>query len=342
LKTTASNGIAQTAFFPSTAQEAPADEPLPVAESSAEPTAQEAPADEPLPVAESSAEPTAQEAPADEPLPAASSTDTPSLSLFTKAVLREAIDILPRLPQTESLDDIGRFLRENLHYSSEQTRRRYSSYINHRMFPHGYADAALRQFATRYSGRQELRDVCFYRFCIAEPLLTTIVEDVLLPAIGSGSLERSYLHAYLAERFPSSKSTRDATQAVVEALVAGGIVRSDRNKITFAYRPVLLPSFAFVLHNEFSDSGMYDLVDLEHNRSLRALLWNPDRLLSSLYELRNLGILVKISEIDSVRQFTTRWGLEQMVQELVQGTLAHVSFPSVRETPESLVEVGND
>jgi len=62
---------------------------------------------------------------------------------------------------------------------------------------------------------------------------------------------------------------------------------------------------------------MYDLAKLETNQTILAMLWNPDRLLPSLYELRNHGIISKISEIDSMRQFTTKWTLDGVVEYLV-------------------------
>ena len=52
---------------------------------------------------------------------------------------------------------------------------------------------------------------------------------------------------------------------------------------------------------------------------MRAILWQPDQLVPALYELRNRGLLSKISEIDSVRQFTTRFTLKQVTERLVAG-----------------------
>jgi len=98
-------------------------------------------------------------------------------AMFGKAVLKEAIELLPHFPDTESLPEIGAFLRSHLHFSAEQTRQRYANYIIRRMFPEGYADQALREFATTYAKRQELREVCFYRFCKAEPLMFSIIES---------------------------------------------------------------------------------------------------------------------------------------------------------------------
>jgi hypothetical protein len=238
--------------------------------------------------------------------------------LFSKAVLAETIEILPRLPETESLDEIKLFLRDNLHYSAAETRQRYAGYVLNRMFPQGQADAALRTFAKKYAGRQELRDACFYRFCKAEPLMFCILDELILPAVGSGRLDRGLIRNYLVQKYPSAGSvTQDCSWAIVEAMVAGGLVRADAKKLYFAYRSIPDSSFAFVLHSEFPEPGMYDIARIEENQAIRALLWNPAGILSALYELRNLGIISKVSQIDSFRQFTTRWDLEQAVAFLV-------------------------
>jgi hypothetical protein len=122
----------------------------------------------------------------------------PRSGLFSNALLHETIDMLPRLPDTESLDEIKDFLKQHLPFSGQTTRERGAQYITQRMFPHGYADRALRTFTRKYAGKQELRDVCFYRFCKAEPLMYEVIEQLILPALGAGQLERSLLREYLA------------------------------------------------------------------------------------------------------------------------------------------------
>jgi hypothetical protein len=238
--------------------------------------------------------------------------------LFAKAVLAEGIELLPKLPDTESVEEIRQFLQSNLPFSSLETRRRYTNYVVRRLFPNGFADQALRVFAQKYAGQQELRDVCFYRFCQVEQLMLSLIDDLVLPAIGTGKLGRDQIRHYLTERNPAARSIKDSAQAIVEAFSASGFVKADRQQLTFAYRNILIPSFAFVLHSEFPEPGMYDISKLENNQAVRTLLWNPDRILFSLYELRNQGIVAKVSEIDNIRQFTTRWNLEQVVAHLRQ------------------------
>jgi len=59
-------------------------------------------------------------------------------------------------------------------------------------------------------------------------------------------LTRVELRDYLHGRFPASKSIRDAAQAVVEALTAGGIATADKSILRFGYRDILRASFAFI------------------------------------------------------------------------------------------------
>ncbi len=252
--------------------------------------------------------------------PAVHSSSQPSQrsGLFGKAALAEAIAMLPRLPDTDSLPEIRAFLQQHLPFNSQETRERNSQYIVQRMFPQGYADQPLRIFARVYSGQQELRDVCFYRFCSAEPLMYDIIEQLLLPAIGIGYVERSVIRDYLVQRFPTYSSTKDCALAAINALNAGGIVVADKKLLHFAYREPLIASFAFVLHSEFPQPGMFDLSKVEHNRALRALLWRPGSFLPTLYELRNHKIISKISEVDSLRQVTTRYAFDEIGTVLQQ------------------------
>jgi DNA repair protein RadC len=240
----------------------------------------------------------------------------PKSDLFTNSVLKEATELLPALPDTEDIGIIRAFLKENLPFSSQNTRERYVPYVVNRLFPDGRADLALRSFARIYSGRQELRDACFYRFCRAEPLMLSVSHDLLLPAIGYGQMDRARIREYLSDRYPSSKVVNLCAKAIVNSLVAGGVARSDKRKISFNYRAPTAASLAFLIHSEFPAPGMYEISWLENSPLIRAMLWDPDRLLPGLYELRNLGLISKISEIDNIRQFTTEFTLDELVDHL--------------------------
>ena len=238
----------------------------------------------------------------------------PRSGLFTNSVLKEAIEILPKLPDTEDIGIIRAFLKVNLPFSGQNTRDRYVPYIVNRLFPEGRADRALRYLARIYPGSQVLRDACFYRFCKAEPLMLSVHNDLLMPAIGYGRIDRSKIRDYLTDRYPSAKVINLSAKAIVNSLVAGGLAQSDRNKISFGYRDPRMASLAFVIHSEFPVPGMHEISSMEQNQAISAMLWNPDKLLPGLYELRNQGVLAKVSEIDRFRQFTTRFTLDELVE----------------------------
>ena len=88
-------------------------------------------------------------------------------------------------------------------------------------------------------------------------------------------MPREHIRKRLSEKFPD-KSTSECSTAIVDALNAGGIAKADRTKLSFAYREIPVVSFAFVLHSEFPEPGMYDIKKLEENRLIRAMLWNPE------------------------------------------------------------------
>ena len=55
------------------------------------------------------------------------------------------------------------------------------------------------------------------------------------------------------------------------------------------------------------------------------LLWNQDWLVQALYALREAGLLSKVSEIDTHRQFTTKYSLADAVDPVVKFIKEHQS-----------------
>ena len=100
-------------------------------------------------------------------------------------------------------------------------------------------------------------------------------------------------------------------------IVAGVTPGKKGNQIMFSLRSIPLASFTFILHSEFPEPGMYDIDKLNNNRFIKAMLWNPEQLLHCLYEIRNRRLISKISEIDNIRQFTTKYPITEMVEQII-------------------------
>jgi len=235
---------------------------------------------------------------------------------FSKALMKDTIQILPDLPDTTEIDEIRKYLWKNLKYSAESSRKRYSLYILKRMFPTGRADKPLRDFAYKFAYCQELKDVVFYRFCKAEPLMIDVIYELILPALGKGTISRSSITQYLQSRYPDISRVQDCSKSIVEALSSAGIVSADKQKINFATRKPLYASFAFILHSEFPKTGIYPVKSLLENPFFTGMLWDTEQFLMNLYELRNRGLIAKVSEIDNIRQFTTKYTLDEVVNQL--------------------------
>jgi DNA repair protein RadC len=242
----------------------------------------------------------------------------PGTELFGKALLKEAIELLPGMPIGISLEEARLYVRQVLHYNAVETRIRFSNYVLQRMFPTGRVDDALLLFARVYAGRQELRDVCGYRFSKVEPLVPRVVDEVLMSVIGAGKVKRRTLREYLRNLYPaaSDNTIQSCAQAVVDVLDDSRIASATKTEVSFSLRDVLPASLAFILHSEFPVPGMYDLDSLQRNPLVRCMLWSPERIEAALYELRNGGLISKVSQIDDVRQFTTSFTLDQVVTKL--------------------------
>lgn len=236
--------------------------------------------------------------------------------LFGKSAVKDAIALLPRMPTTDSLDEVSRFLSTDLPYNSAQTRMRFSQYFRSQMFPDERVDRALIRFAHIFPNGRDLKDVCLHRFCRSQPLVVDFVEHLVSSKGVAGAVRRDFILQYLKKRFPVSASIDDCTLAIISGFTAAGVFGRKGDEISFSPRDISLPSFAFILHHEFPEPGMYDINRLESNRILPALFWKTEQFLPSLYELRNRGLISKVSAIDSVRQFTTKWTFPQVVERL--------------------------
>lgn len=234
--------------------------------------------------------------------------------LFSKAVLKETIEILPTIPVVDSVDEIRKYLRSSLHFNSEQTRLRYSNYIIQRMFPSGSVDTSLINYAKTFRNKKELAEVCFYKFMKAEPVVEQVIHGVLFPNLSQGVITRQQVRKYLEIKYPEAKSYSDYSKGIIEALIAGGIVKATRDKLSFGFRDIPLYAFAYIIHSEFSDVGMHSISKIHENRSIQAMLWREKEISTSLYELRNKGIISKVSEIDNIRQFTLKWDVVGFVE----------------------------
>ena len=82
-------------------------------------------------------------------------------------------------------------------------------------------------------------------------------------------------------------------------------------------RPGNFASFVYLLHLEYPEPGMYSFDSLLDGPLHRWLLWEKEWMVKQLYACRQEGLITKVSEIDAMRQFTTKYSLAEAVDHIV-------------------------
>lgn len=235
--------------------------------------------------------------------------------MISRSLLKDAAEILPGLSISDNFSEIRAQIISGLKYNSEYSRKRYQRYITAYIFPYSTVDKPLLIFSKKAS-KNSLRDVCLYKFCKRYPLMQELLRELFIPNISRGLISHKKVDDYLKEKFPNSEMGKDGSRGFLESLKDANVIKSKGQILTFSYRQVDPISFAYMLHAEFPTPGMFDISKVEKNEIFVPQLWQSRDLLESLYIIRNKGIISKISEIDTVRQFTTKYTLEQFVESL--------------------------
>jgi DNA repair protein RadC len=96
-----------------------------------------------------------------------------------------------------------------------------------------------------------------------------------------------------------------------------GIGTTTKARLNVASRRSDLPAFAYLLHLEFPEPGMFAFDRLLQGPLRRWLLWDPEWMVKQLYSCGEAGLIAKVSEIDRTRQFTTKYHLDEAVGPIV-------------------------
>lgn len=224
------------------------------------------------------------------------------------------------IPKAFIYNDIERFrdyLINNLRFNSKATRRRNANYIINRYFPGEYFNTDLPAYSAAVKDTPALGEALFYLTCRTEKIVAMVAEDVVFPALTQGVVSRNRLYEYVRAQFPKSKSIRQMGGAIVNTYHVFGIGSATRTCLNFSIRTGSLVSFAYLLHLEFPEPGMYSFEKLLEGPLHKWLLWDKEWMIRQLYRLREAGLLSKVSDIDRMRQFTTKYSLSDAVQYIV-------------------------
>ena len=241
----------------------------------------------------------------------------PVARIYDKDLVEHALDQIPEAINFTDIDSYRNHLVEKIRFNSLATRQRAASYLIGRYFPGEVLHRDLVEFAAKTVGKPALSDVLFYLTCRMEPIVASVADEVVFPSLPEGGVARIRIQEFVQARFPASKSVSDMTQAIVRTFERFRIGTSTRTRLNVSLREGSLAAFGYVLHLEFPEPGMYSFERLFNGPMHRWLLWDQQWMTRQLYLLREAGLLSKVSEIDRMRQFTTKYPLEEGVRRLL-------------------------
>ena len=241
----------------------------------------------------------------------------PVLRVYAKDFADHALQHLPQAAKYHSVEDFRNYLADKLRFNSQATRRRSANYIVSRFFPTDVYNDDLPEFAAATAGEPALGEALFYLTCRTEKIVSMVAEEIVFPSLAQGGISRGRLREYIQSKFPHSKSADHIGQSIVRSYQFYGIGSANRTRLNVSLREGCLASFAYVLHLEFPEPGMHAFERMADGPMHKWLLWDEQWMIRQLYRLREAGLLSKVSEIDRLRQFTTKYTLADAVQRIV-------------------------
>lgn len=239
---------------------------------------------------------------------------------FTNDLAQAALDYLPLVVNFQSVESYEQHLQNVLPYNSASSRKRYASNIINRYFSTGDIDTPLTRFLRYEMDKTSRQAALFYETVKVESTLRMVAEKSIWPALPAGKIAREQLRNFLKGIFP------DVTDATMQRMLYSlfniytilNKAQADGDQLHFQIRQGTLAAFLYILAAEFPEPGIYEMTVLEAGPMRRWLLWDRDWMRRQLYNLQDLGILAKVNEIDTVRQFTLTYNRLEVLDRYYQ------------------------
>lgn len=233
----------------------------------------------------------------------------PAMRTFANDEIANSLTFIPQAIQFASLEAFKTHLSERLPYNSASTRQRRANYIVDRFFPEGHLDVPLTDFAARHTTERDLKPVLFYHILKAEPLAAKVAEELIWPALPGGYVERETMREFILRHLPDigASSQINVLRSVFTTYDLLSVGTKDGDMLRFQVHAGTLEAFLYLLTAEFPEPGIYTFEALDESPLRRWLLWDREWMRRQLYNLRDFGLISKVSEIDTVRQFTLQF-----------------------------------
>jgi len=230
----------------------------------------------------------------------------PQMRTFANDEIANSLTFIPQAAQFQTFEVFKAYLKERLPYNSESTRERRANYILARFFPEERLDVPLTFYVAHCASQQDLKPALFYHVLKAEPLAAKVAEEFVWPALPIGRVDREDLREFILRYLPDigTSSQKNVLRSLFTTYDLLSVGVQEDTTLRFQVHTGTLKGFLYVLTAEFPKPGIYTFEALEGGPMRLWLLWDREWMRQQLYNLRDLGVISKVSEIDTVRQFT--------------------------------------
>lgn len=233
-------------------------------------------------------------------------TKKQKMRVFANDEISNSLEMLPKAASFQSLEAYKQFLVDKLPYNAAETRIRRANYILERFYPDGVLNVPLTYFTANCSSKSDLKSVVFYHILKAEPIAAKVAEELIWSALPLGRIEREQIREFVLGYLPeaglsSQKNMLRSLFYTYKLLDVGSVMDTT---LRFQIHNGTLEGFLYLLTSEFPEPGIYSFEALFSSPVHRWMLWDREWLQLQLYNLQDFGILPKVSEIDTVRQFS--------------------------------------
>ena len=224
---------------------------------------------------------------------------------------------IPKAAQFSDIAGYRRFLSETLPFNAVATRKRNAKLFDRPLLPRRSLHRDLAIFAAAAERHDALGDVLFYLTCRTEKMVAMVAESLIWPSLADGGLPRAASRTSFKAHFPQFRSANEVSSAIVRTYTGFGVATATRTRMNVSQRQGHLAALAYIMHLEFPELGMYSFDKLLDGPMHKWLLWDRKWIAEQLYMLRHFKLLSKVSEIDNIRQFTTKYSLAEAVEHIL-------------------------
>jgi hypothetical protein len=217
--------------------------------------------------------------------------------------VEESLQHLPAAVDCVSSKAFREYLVEHLHQNGLATRRREALRLSKRFSENGVINQDLARSLKIFGDTRCGREIVYYEYLRAIPLLQEVAVRWLAPLTGSGGTRQSLLD--FLKPLLGSRGLERVAKHTVQTFRLFGKLRIVRPS---AYIPIWseppLQSFLYMLAQHFPDRAMVRVESFTGENIVRAMLWPAACISEMLKAAERSGHISKISHLDQYHQFT--------------------------------------